>query len=195
MLFRSNRIHLVGRSWMNLAQLSGEANYRQRVEQLIALFLQGVQPQPDGSLRWSYYPAFTQDPHSEHHMQQASGEPIWKATLTVPFLLEAAQQGYAVPPELLQAIARTWLEVMLQENCLRYSFNSSDPRCLSPEHDADKLGMLQTLFGLLPYSQLEPALAARIQALVASRPDLFPGGWLGSPAGAIGYAFFLQPDP
>ena len=48
----TNRIHLVGRSWINLARLTGEERYRQRVQSLITLFQQGVHPQADGSLSW-----------------------------------------------------------------------------------------------------------------------------------------------
>lgn len=188
----TNRIHLVGRSWINLARLTGEERYRQRVQSLITLFQQGIHPQADGSLSWNYYPAFTQDPQSPDHMPQSPGEPIWKASLTVPFLLEARQQGYAVPDALLQAIARTWNEVMLSRDCIRYSFSSATQRCLDPDQDRDKIGMLQTITGVLPYSSLEPRLATTIQTLMAERPDLFPGGWLGSAAGMVGYAFFLD---
>ena len=191
----TNRIHLVGRSWINLAQLTHEQRYRERVASLITLFLQGVQPQADGSLSWNYYPAFTQDPQSPEHIPQSAGEPIWKATLTVPFLLEAQRQGYAVPDSLLQAIARTWSDVMLNRGCIRYSFNSAKGRCLDPNQDHSKIGMLQTLATVLPYSSLEPTLAVQIQTLVAERSDLFPGGWLGSAAGMVGYAFFLDANP
>ena len=190
----SNRIHLVGRSWLNLAKLTGDSKYKQRVEALITTFLKGVRDQPEDAVSWSYYPAFTLDKTSPYFIEQEQGEPVWKATLTVPFLLEAYQQGYAVPQDLIRRIATTWNSSILNTNCIRYTINPNNSRCLLPDRDRDKIGMLQTLMSILPYSTIEPGLADTLQNLVASRPDLFPGGWLGSAAGMIGYAYFLQPD-
>jgi hypothetical protein len=190
----SNRIHLVGRSWLNLAKLTGDSKYKQRVEALITTFLKGVRDQPDDTLSWSYYPSLTLDKTSPSFIEQEPGEPVWKATLTVPFLLEAYQQGYPVPQELIRRIATTWNSAILSTSCMRYRFDATDNRCLLPDQDRDKIGMLQTVMGILPYSAIEPRLADTLQNLVASRADLFPGGWLGSAAGMIGYAYFLQPD-
>ena len=190
----SNRIHLVGRSWLNLAKLTGDSKYKQRVEALITTFLKGVRDQPEDAVSWSYYPSFTLDRTSPYFIEQEQGEPVWKATLTVPFLLEAYQQGYAVPQDLIRRIATTWNSSILNTNCIRYTINPNNSRCLLPDRDRDKIGMLQTLMSILPYSTIEPGLADTLQNLVASRPDLFPGGWLGSAAGMIGYAYFLQPD-
>ena len=187
----TNRLHLVGRSWINLAELTGDLKYRERVTALIELFSQGLEYRPDSSLRWSYYPVFTKKRGSSYFMAQSNGEPVWKASLTVPFLLEAYEHGYSVPRRLLEQIAATWLTVMLDEDCIRYTLDSSDQRCFNPKADHDKIGMLQTVNGILPYASVEPALAAKILDLVARNPDLFPGGWLGSAAGKIGYAYFL----
>ena len=164
------------------------------MEALITTFLKGVRDQPEDALSWSYYPSFTLDKTSPYFIEQEPGEPVWKATLTVPFLLEAYQQGYAVPQDLIRRIATTWNSSILSTNCIRYTINPNNSRCLLPDRDRDKIGMLQTLMSILPYSTIEPGLADTLQNLVASRPDLFPGGWLGSAAGMIGYAYFLQPD-
>ena len=94
---------------------------------------------------------------------------------------------------MVQQIADLWTYQLLSEACVRYSINSDSQRCLEADADHDKVGMLASLTGVLPYSQFNPALAGTIQALVAKRPDLFPGGWLGSAAGKLGYAYFLQP--
>ena len=65
---------------------------------------------------------------------------------------------------------------------------------MEAQRDAEKIGMLQALTGVLAYGALRPAIVTRLSDLVATRPDLFPGGWLGSDAGLMGYAYLL-PGP
>jgi hypothetical protein len=64
---------------------------------------------------------------------------------------------------------------------------------MDADRDSEKIGMLQAVFGVVDFAKLRPAILTRLTELVARRPDLFPGAWLGSDAGLIGYAALLSP--
>lgn len=187
----TNRVHIVGRVWLNLARLRADARYSERVTALIRIFEQGVEREPDGSVHWNYFPYFATAEMQRYPNGQDLSEPVWKGALTVPFLLEASAAGYPLPPELLQAIARSLEEVVLGGGDLQRNLSPRGSRAIDAQRDAEKIGMLQALTGVLAYGALRPAIVSRLMDLVATRPDLFPGGWLGSDAGLMGYAALL----
>lgn len=187
----TNRVHLVGRVWLNLARLRADPRYGERVRALIRIFEQGVEREPDGSVHWNYFPYFATAEMQRYPNGQDLSEPVWKGALTVPFLLEASAAGYPVPAELLQAIARSLEEVVLGGGDLQRNLSPKRSRAMDAQRDAEKIGMLQALTGVLAYGALRPAIVTRLTDLVATRPDLFPGGWLGSDAGLMGYAALL----
>lgn len=193
----TNHLHVVGNTWLNLADLTGEARYRQHVEELIRIFLSGVHREPGGLVSWNYFPSFAKQErdNTEYGNGQEYSEPIWKASLTAPFLLRAQARGYAVPAELTQAIGRTFSSLSFQGDQLWRNLARRDSRFVDVRKDKGKLGYLQNAITLVEYGSVAPALPGQIATLVAARRDLFPRGWLSSPAMLLSYAHYLKPSP
>ena len=192
----TNHLHVVGNTWLNLAELTGEARYSQHVEELIKIFLSGVHREPGGLVSWNYFPSFAKQErqNTEYRNGQEYSEPIWKASLTAPFLLRAQGRGYAVPAELTQAIGRTFSTLSFQGNQLWRNLAQRDSRFVDVHKDKSKMGFLKNATTLVEYGSVAPALPGQIATLVAARRDLFPRGWLSSPAMLLSYAYYLRPS-
>jgi hypothetical protein len=188
----TNHLHVVGTAWLNLALLTGEPRYKRHVEELITVFLKGVRREPDGLVSWNYFPFFAESERRVYPNGQEYSEPVWKAVLTVPFLVRAAEHGYRVPAWFMTAIGRTFSRQVLQGDQLWRNLARKQSRVVDLKRDRKKRGMLKNTMALSELGDLEPELAPRLAALVASRPDLFPLGWLSSPPGLLGYAYYLK---
>jgi hypothetical protein len=191
----TNHLHVVGNTWLNLASLTGEARYRRHVEEVIEVFLQGVRREPDGLVSWNYFPFFAeQERRNNTYLNgQEYSEPIWKASLTAPFLLRAQAQGYAVPHTLIEALGRTFTSLTFQGDQIWRNLARRDSRFVDPQKDRQKLGFLRNATVLVEYGRVAPDLPTKVATLVASRPDLFPQGWLSSPSMLLSYAYYLTP--
>lgn len=191
----TNHLHVVGTAWLNLAELTGKPDYRQKLEQLIAIFQQGVHREPGGLVSWNYFPPFAGQEKNDPEFRngQEYSEPIWKASLTAPFLLRAQQQGYKVPAELTRAIGRTFSSLSFQGDQIWRNLARKDSRFVDAQKDRRKLGFLKNTTVLIEYGSVAPELPGQISQLVALRPDLFAKGWLSSPATLLGAAYTLKP--
>jgi hypothetical protein len=191
----TNHLHVVGNTWLNLASLTGETRYRQHVEEVIQVFLQGVRREPDGLVSWNYFPFFAeQERRNNTYLNgQEYSEPIWKASITAPFLLRAQAQGYQVPRALIEAIGRTFTTLSFQGDQIWRNLARRDSRFVDRQQDRQKLGFLKNTSVLVEYGTVAPELPTKVATLVASRPDLFPQGWLSSPSTLLSYAYYLKP--
>jgi hypothetical protein len=191
----TNHLHVVGNTWLNLASLTGETRYRRHVEEVIEVFLQGVRREPDGLVSWNYFPFFAeQERRNNTYLNgQEYSEPIWKASITAPFLLRAEAQGYAVPRTLIEALGRTFTTLTFQGDQIWRNLARRDSRFVDRQQDRQKLGFLKNATVLVEYGSVAQELPTKVATLVASRPDLFPQGWLSSPSMLLSYAYYLTP--
>jgi hypothetical protein len=189
----TNHLHTVASVWVNLFKLNGDKKYKERSESVLRIFSDGVTREPDGSVHWKYFPYFASKELVRPNGKQYS-EPIWKASQTAPFLIRAAQSGYPVPNDLLQAIARTFTDTVLRNDGVLKNLSPSDSDDMEAEQDSDHLGNLEGIVSWLEYEKIDPQIGQKLRDIVADRPDLFPGGWLSRPNMARGYAHFLKPE-
>ena len=189
----TNHLHVIGTVWLNLAALTGDPVYRQRVGQLINVFVRGVRRESDGLVSWSYFPFFAiaeqKDP--EFLNGQEYSEPLWKASLTSPFLLRAFERGYAMPKSLVPAMGRVFTTLSFQGEQIWRNVARRDSRFVDVDRDRQKLGFLKNVVTLVEYGKIVPHLPEQIAHVVAGRRDFFPQGWLSSPATLLGYAYYL----
>lgn len=185
----TNHIHTLGSVYINLAEVTGDAEMKRRVEEIVEVFERGVTTAEDGTVHWQYFPYFS-DADRPNGLEFS--EPIWKASQTAPFLYRAYAAGYPVPDDLVAAIAKTFMtHIVRDDEILR---NVSPVGSDVVEADDDRLSNLNGIVTWLEFSPREPEIAERIREVVGARPDLFPGGWLSSANSARGYAFFLGND-
>ncbi|MFO7630735.1 MAG: hypothetical protein R6W06_14715 [Prochlorococcaceae cyanobacterium] len=193
----TNHLHMIGRTWIHLATLTGEARYKQRITMVLDAFLKGVNRHDDGTASWNYFPYFARNEQADSSRRngQDYSEPIWKGALTAPFLLEAQTHGYAVPSWLIQGIGQGFAEHSFQGRNLLRNLSPQNSRMVDASQDRQKLSMLSHLFGLTTYNRVDSRITPKLHYLVQARPDLLPGGWLASAAGVRGYAIARCPKP
>jgi hypothetical protein len=191
----TNHLHVVGTAWLNLALITGEPRYKRHVEELITVFLRGVRRESDGMVSWNYFPFFAESEKRAYPNGREYSEPVWKAVLTVPFLVRAAEHGYRVPDWFLTAIGRTFSGQTLQGDQLWSNLARKQSRFVDLKRDRSKRGMIKNTMALSEFGDLEPQIESKLTFLVASRPDLYPFGWLSSPPGLLGYAHYLGAQP
>ena len=186
----TNHLHMVARTWANLAELTGTKRYRQDVESVLSIFRAGLRREPNGLLSWGYAPALLDaSQREEYSNDDGYSEPIWKATHTVQFFLQAQRQGYASADELVVKVGRMLNTLTFQGDRVWSSVAKRGGRYYDPEKDGDSLNSI----ALVTYFAVEPDLKRKVAGLVALRPDIYPKGWLSS-SGLFAYANLLDSD-
>jgi hypothetical protein len=188
----TNHLHTVASVWVNLFKLNGDRKYKERSESVLQIFADGVTREPDGSVHWKYFPYFATKELVRPNGKQYS-EPIWKASQTVPFLVRAAESGYPVSSDLLQAIARTFTDTVLRNDAVLKNLSSVESDDMDAKQDSNNLANLEGVVSWLEYDKIAPQIGEKLLDLVAARQDLFPRGWLSRENFARGYAHFLNP--
>jgi hypothetical protein len=188
----TNHLHTVASVWINLFHLTGDKKYKERSESVLRIFTNGITREPDGSVHWKYFPYFATKELVRPNGKQYS-EPIWKASQTVPFLVRAAELGYAVPSDLLRAIAKTFTDTVLRDGAILKNLSPLDSQGVDAEEDSNRLKNIEGVVNWLEYEKVEPRIGEKLRELVARRRDLFPYGWLSRENFARGYAHFVKP--
>ena len=191
----TNHIHIAANVWLNLARLTNEPQYLENTKDVLAIFRKGVVQEDNGTVHWNYFPFFATAEKQRFSNGRQWSEATWKASLTTPFLARAEQLGFPELKPLTQAIARSINQEILGISQIRRNLSSKYSRWIdgSDPKDSKQLGKLDNTTLFLSYAALEPQIAEKLVRLHATRPDLFPMGWLGSAPGALGYAQFLKP--
>jgi hypothetical protein len=188
----TNHLHTVASVWINLFYLTGEKKYKERSESVLSIFTSGVKREPDGSVHWKYFPYFATKELVRPNGRQYS-EPIWKASQTVPFLIRAAELGYAVPIDLLRAIAKTFTDTVLRDGTILKNLSPFDSNDVDAKEDSNRLKNIEGIVTWLEYEKVQPEIGEKLRELVAGRRDLFPSGWFSRENLARGYAHFVRP--
>ena len=191
----TNHVHMVASTWLNLAQITGQASYHNKAVDSLAVFQQGVKTESNHTVHWNYFPFFATNEQQRFANGREYSEAVWKASLTTPFIAHAQRLGLEQAQPLSAAIAHSINREVLGDGEIRRNFNSQQSRWLDPSNPQDKeqLGKIKNITYFLEYNSLEPEIGRKIRLLFATRPDLIHMGWIGSPSGALGYAHLLRP--
>lgn len=186
----TNHLHMIARTWSNLAALTGKAAYSDRSRQVFDIFMRGANKEPGGLLSWQYAPFFVNEKEGKKYRNNEDySEPIWKATLTSQFLLQSHVQNGYPDTETIRSIAKGFNNVTFRNNGIWRNVAMRESRFFDPKSD----GINPNVVTLASYSTLEPDIGRKIKKLVATRADIFPNGWL-FPEGLLAYAYFLGTD-
>ena len=183
----TNHIHMVARAWSNLAQLTHNQDYATRVHKVLRIFEKGVRQEPRQLISWNYYPFFVSKKEQQDYANgQGYSEPIWKATHTTQLLLQSYQQNNDPPANTVRTIARILSEHTFQGDQIMRNVAEKESKALDPKKDQQDPNIVT----LISFATIEPKLKTQIPYVVASRPDIFPNGWL-YPEGLVAYANLL----
>ena len=186
----TNHIHMVARTWSSLAQLTHNQNYATRVHKVLRVFEKGLRQEPRQLISWNYYPFFVSKKQQQDYAHgQGYSEPIWKATHTTQLLLQSHRQNNDPPADTVRTVARIFSEHTFQGNQIMRNVAERESKALDPKKDQQDPNIVT----LISFAAIEPKLKAQIPDVVASRPDIFPNGWL-YPEGLVAYANLL-PTP
>lgn len=186
----TNHLHIQGEALLNMYLATGRPDYADRIRAIIRIFEKGATIDGQGFASWNYNPYF-QDGESNSNGREPS-EFVWKGGLTVPFLYQAVEAGFAVDPALMAAITRNVKDWIVADNTFKRNVNPKDSGPVTErEKRVDSAGPAASITGFLAAAAADRDIAERIRVMVATRPDIFPEGWFLSDKMARGYAYFL----
>ncbi len=183
----TNHMHMVARVWANLYLLTGQEHYRDAVNGVIKTFNAGLNRGPDVLVSWRYAPVFVdQRQRNKYSNDEGYSEPIWKATHTTQFLLQANNQGYKEARRIVPDIAKVLSQLTFQGDRAWTTVSRRGGTYFDPK----KEGINPNFVALITYSSVKPEIKDKISELVSLRPDIFPRAWLFD-AGLFAYANLL----
>ena len=183
----TNHMHMVARVWANLFLLTGEKRYRDAADGVLNVFAVGLSDEPGSMVSWRYAPVFVnQEQRKEYSNDRDYSEPIWKATHTSQFLLQASNQGYKKAGEIAPKVARKLSALTFQGDRSWTSVSRKGGQYYDPKLH----GRNPNFIALVTFGSVDPKIKRKVPELVASRVDIFPNAWLFEP-GLFAYANLL----
>lgn len=168
-----NHTHPLAAGMLLHAEMTGDAGMRARAEGVAQFFIDSLVELETGGCAYPYAP-------SPGRMTDYRGDPenVWKANITLLFLVEAARRGEFFDDRHFQCLSHAIIENVLDlpadpntvfwpESGARFSQLEA-----AAATEAPALGMF-TLFG-----EFDPQIKAKTVEMVAANPVLFPDGWL-----------------
>lgn len=190
----TNHIHLVGQALLNVAAVSDDPLYAERIRWIIDVFERGVTIDDRGFASWNYSPWFEpEEVRNRFRNSRLFSEPTRKSAITVPFLYEAVEEGYLVDGRILNAVTKTIRDWILDDGVYKLYTHPQDSRAVEREDREKNISSIASIGGFHSAENVDPGIAEAIRAIVSSRPDLYPGGWFELASLARSYARFLAP--
>lgn len=180
-----NHVHAFGETLVLLHAVTRQEKYRKRITELAAFFAAAQFPQPNGTRVWGYRP--TPDNLTRH-----APEPIWKAQITVRFVLRGFAHGVGFgAPEVRNAAAVFLKNVSLADGKFNVTISAVRREPLDTLGSRASLG--RGLAGWIYLDAVDPAVRGAIEEAVARDTRIFPRGWLQSGITAEAYSQRLAP--
>jgi hypothetical protein len=175
-----NHMHAAGEAFVLLYALTGDASYRQRVEELGGYFLAATWEGENGCRQWPLR-AFPETLGT----RAAEAERMWKAQITILFPIAAYEHGLVFDRSFINEFS-----------CLFHNNVHEGDLVFTPKISADEeqdpidgtKRRHQLLAGWYVLDRYDPAVGEVIEAAIAARSDLFPDGWLSHPVTVLAYA-------
>jgi hypothetical protein len=179
-----NHSHTVGADFAILYKLTGKDDYKQKTLELARMFRDSLRRESNGSYSWGYFPAISAEASSK-------SEALWKGRTTLMLPLAAYSRNIDFSDEDMKAFSKTFTENIYRGDMkfnIFISLSDEKPLELSNiKYD----NRAQTLLGWIFLDRFDPQIRDILERAVVERPDLFPNGWFGSPAGTQAYAYRL----
>jgi hypothetical protein len=170
-----NHLAAFGSAVLRIHDVTGDRSLLERAAGLADWFTAATFRDRNGTLVWRYDPA-------PGRLRGRSPEHVWKAQVTVHFLVLAVARG-VLGGEVLDEVRRTLLtNVFLPEGPAATIESDREPL-------AAYRGMRGGPSSLLPLNELGGEVAAAVEHLVAADPGV--GGWLARPHGLLAWALRL----
>lgn len=175
-----NHMAWAGNALILLGKLTNEPRYNRMAEQLARFFRHCMRTDKNGSLYWRYQPT-----HEDYYGRAT--EWVWKARITSQFVYFAWQRNIVFTDEDARGVTK-----MLLTNVFRPDGTTSariDAKFRDMEDFKGFRGNYLSTTPFIVFEDVAPTLGARIEDLVATRPDI--GGWMHNRHGIVAYAHRL----
>jgi hypothetical protein len=175
-----NHTHSAGEAFVLLYALTGDASYRQRVEELGRYFLAATWEGENGCRQWPLQ-AFPETLGS----RAAGAEYLWKAQITILFPIAAYERGLIFDRDFINEFS------CLFHNNIHQGDLIFTPRISANEEEEPIDGTRrrhQLVAGWYVLDRYDSSVGDVIEAAISARPDLFPHGWFTHPATVLAYA-------
>jgi hypothetical protein len=175
-----NHAHAAGEAFVLLYELTGDASYRERVEELGRYFLAATWEGQNGCRQWPY-----QASPETLGSRGPEGEPLWKAQITILFPIAAYEHGLVFDRSFLGEFSCLFHNNIHQGDLIftsRISTGDEDKPI-----DGTK-SRHRLLAGWHVLDRYDSSVGDIIEAAIIERRDLFPRGWFSHPATVLAYA-------
>jgi hypothetical protein len=166
-----NHVSFVGAAYAGLYALTGNPEYRSRVE-CLAEFWRAHVTVHNGAWAWPYGAT----------VANGTSEQTWKAGYTIVFPIEAYKRGLAFKDEDIRGLARTFLQNVVRSNDYSVRIGLDEKRTFQEIRTNKKYAswFLYVDEALIRWRYLAdfcPDVAAELDKAILTRPDLFSDGW------------------
>jgi hypothetical protein len=175
-----NHTHAAGEAFVLLYALTGDASYRQRVEELGRYFVASTWEGENGCREWPYVAV----PESLGS-RGPEAEPMWKAQITILFPIAAYEHGLLFDRPFIGELSCLFHNNIHEGNLV------FTPKISANEEEEPIDGTKRRhrlLAGWYVLDRYDSSVGDVIEAAIATRPDLFPDGWFSHPATVLAYA-------
>lgn len=189
----TNHVHVLGRSLLNVAAVSDDPLYDQRISWILEAFEEGVSIDDRGFASWNYSPWFEPvEVRNRFPNSRLLSARTRKSAISVPFLYEAVDEGYPINPRVLDSVTMTIRDWVIADNTYKLHTHPKDSRAVEIEDRKKRLASVASIAGFQAAESIDPEIGEVIRMIVSSRPDLYAGGWLEHPWLTCSYARFLD---
>ena len=176
-----NHTHLVAATYAVLYSITGNKEYRVRVEQISRYFKSTIRKLRNGSYVWGYAP----QPYPENERKNYKPENITKAGITIILPIVAYERNIFFTEADMLAFSKTFLHnIYLGNNQFNVfiswpDFNINDKR-------------LPSITKFIYFDDWDSKIREIIEEAVETRKDIFPKGWFSFIACLSDYPYSLQ---
>ena len=180
-----NQTHPMAATYAVLYSITGNEQYRVRVEQISRYFKSAITKLKNCSYVWGYDP----QPYPENERKNCMPETVRKAGITILLPIIAYERGIFFTDEDMIAISKTFLDnIYLGGN--QFNRFICWPEFYKPEKR--KSLHLRSITKFIYFEKWDPEIRQIIEEAVESRKDIFPEGWLSSIVCLSDYAYSMQ---
>jgi hypothetical protein len=179
-----NHTHTIAATYAVLYSITGNKDYRIRVEQISRYFKSTITKLKNGSYVWGYDP----QPYPEYDRKNYRAENIRKAGITILLPIIAYERDIFFINDDMIAFSKTFLHnIYLGNNQFKKNISWSE---FSKPNNRKRY--LPSITKFIYFDNWDPKIRKIIEEAVEARKDIFPRGWFSFRSCLPDYAYSLQ---
>lgn len=184
-----NHVTSLGRALAAVYDITKDPVYGRRIEEIIWVFEDAIEIQPDGTASWPYSPRFQTVTSMQSGIDTEYAEYTWKAAITLPFVNDALAAGFAFSSGVVDAIRARLVTYVLADGVWKRNIH---PRDVKPIRDQETSRLYAALGGLHLAFPEDAEIEALVKQMLVFNSDIYVDGWFTHPGTSRSFAIFVQ---